>query len=66
MAKKVRSILRWMHIILGLVIMCYIYSPFHEYKIFQIVVKFVVIPIITFSGIWLWKFKEFNKIFKIE
>ena len=65
-AKKIRIILRWVHIVFGLIIMCYIYSPFHEHVIFQIVMKFFIIPVITFTGIWVWKFKEFNKLFKIQ
>ena len=63
---KLRVILRWVHLVLGLVIMCYIYSPFHEKEWFQIVMKFVVIPVITFTGLWVWKFKAFNKFFRIE
>lgn len=62
---KVRIILRWVHIVLGLTLMCYIYSPFHEVRAFQLVVKFAVIPLIAFSGLWVWKFKAFNKFFKI-
>lgn len=63
---KMRIILRWTHIILGLIIMCYIYSPFGKERLFQIAVKFVVIPAITFSGLWLWKFKAFNRFFRIR
>ena len=66
MEKKIRRILRWMHIIFGLVIMCYIYSPFHEIVWFQIVMKFVIIPVITISGIWIWKFKAFNRFLGIS
>jgi len=62
--KKLRKILRWMHIVLGLVVMCYIYSPFHEHYGFQVVMKFVIIPVITLSGVYMWKFKELNKFFK--
>ena len=61
-----RVILRWLHIILGLVIMCYIYSPFHDMRVLQIVVKFIVIPAITISGLWIWKFKAFNRFFGIR
>ena len=65
-SKNIRVVLRWTHLALGLVIMCYIYSPFCRYEAFQIFVKFVVIPVITFSGIWLWKFQNFNKLFGIK
>ena len=66
MQSKIRVALRWVHIVLGLTIMCYIYSPFHELPAFQIAVKFLVIPVITFTGIWVWKFKVFNKFFSIK
>ena len=65
-ANKARIIIRWIHFISGLVIMCYIYSPFHENKIFQIAMKFVIIPITAFTGVWIWKFSIFNKFFKIH
>jgi hypothetical protein len=58
---RIRGILRWVHVILGLVVMCYIYSPFHASRFFQVMVKFAVIPVITVSGLWLWKFQAFNK-----
>ncbi|MDP2652669.1 MAG: hypothetical protein Q8Q08_01415 [Candidatus Omnitrophota bacterium] len=61
MAQRIRGMLRWLHIVLGLVIMCYIYSPFHQYAWFQITVKFFVIPVITLSGVWLWRFSQVNK-----
>lgn len=65
-AKGLRVVLRWTHIVLGLVIMCYIYSPFSQYKLFQVLIKFVIIPLITFTGIWVWKFKAFNQFFKVR
>ncbi|MBP9855034.1 MAG: hypothetical protein KBD53_09230 [Candidatus Omnitrophica bacterium] len=64
-AKKIRVILRWVHIVCGLVIMCFIYSPFHEYSVFQWIMKLIIIPVVTFTGIWVWKFRQFNKFFKI-
>ena len=62
----IRIILRWVHIVLGLVILCYIYSPWHSHVPFQVLVKFLVIPILVISGIWLWKFPQFNKFFGIK
>jgi len=62
----IRSILRWGHIVLGLIIMFYIYSPFGEKRFFQIMMKFGIIPIITFTGIWMWQFRAFNKFLRIR
>ena len=63
---KLRTILRWLHIVLGLVIMGYVYSPLHENVFFQIAMKFVIIPVITLSGICIWQFKTFNKFLKLS
>jgi len=58
--KRIRIVIRWVHIVSALVIMCYIYSPFHNYVLFQILIKFLIIPIVTVTGIWIWKFRQFN------
>ncbi len=65
-AKKVRIAIRWIHLILGVVVLCYVYSPFHEYVGFQIAMKFLIIPIITITGIWIWQFKAVNRFFRID
>lgn len=61
-----RQGLRWLHLILGLLVMCYIYSPFGNLRAFQITMKFIIIPVIVLTGIWIWKFKEINKKFRIK
>jgi len=63
---KIRKVLRWIHLILGLVVMCYIYSPFHENIFFQFIIKFVIIPVIAISGVWIWQFQRFNKLLRIK
>lgn len=63
---KLRMILRWVHIILGLVILCYIYSPWAEFVPFQLLVKFIIVPVIVVTGIWIWKFAAFNKSLRIK
>ncbi|MBI3617582.1 MAG: hypothetical protein HY210_05130 [Candidatus Omnitrophica bacterium] len=63
---KLRMVLRWIHIILGLVIVCYIYSPWATFVSFQVIVKFVIVPVIVVTGIWIWKFTAFNKLLKIK
>ncbi len=65
-SNNIRILLRWMHIVLGFVILCYIYSPFSKYFLFQLFIKFIVVPVIVLTGVWLWKFKEFNKFFRIK
>ncbi|HWD94280.1 MAG TPA: hypothetical protein VG938_18260 [Verrucomicrobiae bacterium] len=50
-----RSILRWIHIILGIPIIGYVYSPFEEIPKYAPMVRFVFLPIIILSGFWMWK-----------
>ena len=63
---QLRVTLRWAHIIIGLILLCYVYSPLGRNVIFQIFVKFILIPLLVVSGIWLWKFGVFNKLFKFR
>ena len=48
-----RSILRWIHIVFGIPILGYIYSPFEEIPKYAPAVRFVFLPIIVLSGFWM-------------
>jgi hypothetical protein len=50
-----RSILRWIHIVFGIPILGYIYSPFEEIPKYAARVRFVVVPVMLLSGFWMWK-----------
>lgn len=50
-----RSILRWIHMIFGIPILGYIYSPFEEIPNYAPAVRFVFVPVIVLSGLWMWK-----------
>ena len=50
-----RSILRWIHIIFGIPILGYIYSPFEEIPNYAPAVRFVFVPVIVLAGLWMWK-----------
>jgi hypothetical protein len=50
-----RAILRWIHIIFSIPIIGYIYSPFEELPKYAGRVRFVFIPIMLVSGLWMWK-----------
>jgi thiosulfate reductase cytochrome b subunit len=53
MATK-RSILRWIHLIFAIPILGYIYSPFAEIPNYASIVRFVFVPIIVLSGLWMY------------
>jgi hypothetical protein len=50
-----RSIVRWIHIVFSIPILGYIYSPFEEIPKYAPRVRFVVVPLMLLSGVWMWK-----------
>ena len=58
-----RSILRWIHIIFAIPIIGYIYSPFKELPNYAPVVRYVALPLIALSGLWMWKGHLLRRIF---
>jgi hypothetical protein len=50
-----RSILRWIHIVFSIPILGYIYSPFEKLPDYAPRVRFVVVPVMLLSGLWMWK-----------
>jgi hypothetical protein len=49
-----RSILRAIHLILGIPILGYIYSPFEEIPNYAPAVRFVFVPVMILSGFWMF------------
>ena len=50
-----RSIFRWIHLVLSIPIIGYIYSPFEQIPNYAPVVRYVAVPVIVLSGLWMWK-----------
>jgi hypothetical protein len=50
-----RSIFRWAHIVLGIPIIGYIYSPFEELPKYAPRVRFFFVPMVVLLGLWMWK-----------
>jgi hypothetical protein len=50
-----RLIVRWMHIVISIPIIGYIYSPFEEIPNYAPAVRFVFLPVMLLSGLWMWK-----------
>jgi hypothetical protein len=50
-----RSILRWIHIVFSVPILGHIHSPMEEIPKYASRVRFVVVPVMLLSGLWMWK-----------
>jgi hypothetical protein len=50
-----RSIFRWIHLIFSIPIIGYIYSPFDKLPGYAFRTRFVFVPAMVLSGLWMWK-----------
>ncbi len=50
-----RSIFRWIHIVFAIPILGYIYSPFEKLPDYAFKTRFVFVPLMVLSGLWMWK-----------
>ena len=58
-----RSIFRWIHIVFAIPIAGYVYSPFAELPNYAPVVRFVSVPILVLTGLWMWKGHRLRRLF---
>ena len=54
-ASTERKIIRWLHILLSIPVIGFIYGPVAEIPEAAQAVRFVFFPIIVLSGLYLWK-----------
>jgi hypothetical protein len=50
-----RSIFRWIHIVFAIPIIGYIYSPFEKIPNYAPATRFVFLPVMVLTGLWMWK-----------
>jgi hypothetical protein len=58
-----RSILRTIHLVLAIPIIGYIYSPFDKIPDYAPPTRFVFVPVLVLSGLWMWKGHVFRRLF---
>jgi len=54
-ASTTRIIVRWIHIVLAIPIAGYIYSPFAVLPQYAPMTRYVFVPAMILSGLWMWK-----------
>jgi len=50
-----RTIVRCIHLIFSIPILGYIYSPFEKLPDYAFPTRFIFLPIMVLSGLWMWK-----------
>lgn len=58
-----RTIFRWIHIVLAIPIIGYIYSPFDKIPEYAAPTRYVFVPIMVLSGLWMWKGHVLRRLF---
>ena len=51
----IRLIFPWIHIVFSIPILGYIYSPFDQIPNYAPITRFVFVPVLVLSGLWMWK-----------
>ena len=49
-----RRLLRWIHLIAGIPILGYVYSPFADVPKYASAVRFIFVPVVLLSGFWMF------------
>ena len=50
-----RTIFRWIHLVFSIPILGYIYSPFDKIPQYATPTRYVFVPVMVISGLWMWK-----------
>ena len=58
-----RWIFRTIHIVFSIPIIGYIYSPFDQIPNYAFPTRFIFVPVLVLSGLWMWKGHVFRRLF---
>lgn len=58
-----RTIFRWIHIVLSIPILGYIYSPFDKLPDYAPPTRYVFVPMMVLTGLWMWKGHVVRRLF---
>lgn len=50
-----RVVFRWIHLVLSIPILGYIYSPFERLPDYAPLTRYVFLPTMVVTGLWMWK-----------
>jgi hypothetical protein len=49
-----RKIIRWMHILISIPIVGYVYGPVANIPEAVVTIRYVLFPVVILSGFWMW------------
>ena len=59
---KERTVMRWIHLVSSVAIGTFVYSPWRDYSVFVSGMQLFILPVVTLSGIWMWKGNELQRL----
>jgi hypothetical protein len=60
--KQQRTILRYSHLLAGLLNVLFIYTPLGDVWAFQLLVQIILVPVIIMTGVWMWQQARVRKL----
>jgi thiosulfate reductase cytochrome b subunit len=58
-----RTVFRWIHLIVAIPILGYIYSPFERLPDYAPATRYVFLPVMILTGLWMWKGHVVRRLF---
>lgn len=62
-ANTKRSIVRWVHLVFSIPIVGYVYSPFENVPQYAPPTRYVFLPMLVLTGLWMWKGHVVRRLF---
>lgn len=62
--KGLRNILRVIHLVAGVVLGNFLYSPFGSDPTFRMLMQIVIFPLLVLTGLWLWQMPRIRRLLK--
>ena len=60
--KQQRTILRYTHLVAGLLNVFFIYTPLGDVREFELLVQIILVPVIVITGVWMWQQARVRKL----
>jgi hypothetical protein len=58
-----RRIFRWIHLVFSIPILGYIYSPFDKLPAYAFKTRYIFVPVMILTGLWMWKGHVVRRLF---
>jgi hypothetical protein len=60
--KQQRTILRFSHLLAGMLNVFFIYTPLGDVWAFQLLVRIILVPVIIITSVWMWQQASVRKL----